>query len=174
MIRPRNQTEDLLLSITKICETLIKQTHWKPRETLEYNVTKPKETLSFNPSINLGLDSKWIIGLTSLEVYNSLSNITEENHKFQLYTDTFDEFSYAQLKDSVAETLVFQIFHSRIYNMKYKNQILSKLATEKSQTDGYMILFMGYARFSFRDFETYLRIVVGFDERTYSIDFKTL
>ena len=34
MIRPKNQTEDLLLSITKNCETLIEQTHTKPQETL--------------------------------------------------------------------------------------------------------------------------------------------
>ena len=27
MIRPKNETEDLLLSFTKDCETLIKQTH---------------------------------------------------------------------------------------------------------------------------------------------------
>ena len=30
MIRPKNETENLLLSITKNCETLIKQTHRKP------------------------------------------------------------------------------------------------------------------------------------------------
>ena len=29
MIQPKNQTEDLLLSITKNCEMLIKQTHRK-------------------------------------------------------------------------------------------------------------------------------------------------
>ena len=35
MIRPKNETEDLLLSITKNCETIIKQTHRKPEETLD-------------------------------------------------------------------------------------------------------------------------------------------
>ena len=35
---------------------------------------------------------------------------------------------------------------------------------EKSKTDGYIILLMGYARSPFRDFESYLRIVVGLDE----------
>ena len=34
MIRPKNQTDDLLLSITKNCQTLIKQTHRKAEETL--------------------------------------------------------------------------------------------------------------------------------------------
>ena len=36
MIRPKNETEDLLLSITENCETLIRQTHGKPEETLEF------------------------------------------------------------------------------------------------------------------------------------------
>ena len=44
MIRPKSQTEDLLLSITKNCETLIEQTHRKPEETLEFKMLKPKET----------------------------------------------------------------------------------------------------------------------------------
>ena len=41
MIRPKNQTEDLLLLITKKCETLIEQTHTKPQETLEFKMIKP-------------------------------------------------------------------------------------------------------------------------------------
>ena len=32
------------------------------------------------------------------------------------------------------------------------------------KTDGYIILLMGYARSPFRDFKSYLRIVVGLDE----------
>ena len=51
MIRPKNQTEDLLISITKNCETLIKQTHRKPQETLEFKMVKPRETFHFNPPI---------------------------------------------------------------------------------------------------------------------------
>ena len=35
MIRPKNETENLLLSITNNCETLIEQTHRKAEETLE-------------------------------------------------------------------------------------------------------------------------------------------
>ena len=41
MIRPKNQMEDLLLSITKNCETLIEQTHRKAEETLEFKTNKP-------------------------------------------------------------------------------------------------------------------------------------
>ena len=39
-----------------------------------------------------------------------------------------------------------------------------KLSTEKKNNDGYMILLLGYARSLFRDFESYLRIVIGLDE----------
>ena len=38
MYRPINETEDLILSITKNCETLIEQTHRKAEETLELNL----------------------------------------------------------------------------------------------------------------------------------------
>ena len=47
---------------------------------------KPRKTFHFNPHISIegtGMD-----GLTSLEVYKSNFNITEENNKFELYTDT--------------------------------------------------------------------------------------
>ena len=53
MIRLGNETKDLLLSITKNCETLIDQTHRKPEETLEFKMFKPRETFHFNPSIQL-------------------------------------------------------------------------------------------------------------------------
>ena len=43
MIRPKTETEDLLLSITKNCERLVHQTHRKPQETLELNMIKPRE-----------------------------------------------------------------------------------------------------------------------------------
>ena len=33
MIRPKNETEDLLISITKKCDTLIDHTHRRPEET---------------------------------------------------------------------------------------------------------------------------------------------
>ena len=48
MIRPKNQTEDLLLSITKNCETIIEQTHRKPEETLEFKMNKSRESFHFD------------------------------------------------------------------------------------------------------------------------------
>ena len=73
MIRPKNETEDLLLSITKNCETLIEQTHTKSQETLEIKMVKPRETFHFKPPIQV--EGDWMIGSTDLEVYNSIFNI---------------------------------------------------------------------------------------------------
>ena len=103
MIQPINETEDFILSSTKNCETLIEQTHRKPEETLEFKMIKPRETIHFNPPIHSKGD--WTIGLVDLEVYNSIFIMTKENNKFELYTDTFDEFSFEELKDEVEEIL---------------------------------------------------------------------
>ena len=46
-----------------------------------------------------------MIGLTNLEKYNCIFNIKEQNDKFELYTDNFDEFSFDELKDEVEEIL---------------------------------------------------------------------
>ena len=81
MIRPKNETVSLLLSITKNCETLIEQTHRKPEETLEFKLNKSRESFHFKPPIQIKGD--WMLGLTDLEVYNSIFNITEENNKFK-------------------------------------------------------------------------------------------
>ena len=65
MLGPKNETEELLLSKTLNCETLKKQTHKKPQETLEFRLKHPREIFSFKPFNDLGLDSKWMVGLTS-------------------------------------------------------------------------------------------------------------
>ena len=106
MIRPKNQTEDLFLSITKNCETLIERTHRKAEETLEFKMSKPRETFHFNPSNQINGD--WMLGLTSLEVYNSIFNITEEINKFELYKFP-DEKSggvlYIKVRDEIEQGL---------------------------------------------------------------------
>ena len=166
MIRPKNETENLLLSITKNCETLIKQTHRKAEETLEFKMTKPKETFHFKPPISI--EGEWMIGLTDLEVYNSIFNITEENNKFELYRYTSNKFGFLELKDELEE--IFNI--SNITNEYLDDEIIGpriideyiKLSNEKKNTDGYMILLLGYSKSPFRDFESYLGIVVGLDE----------
>ena len=103
MVRPNKEIEDLLLSKTKNFETLVRQTHRKPKETLEFKFDISRETFQFKPPISI--ESYWMIGLLSLEVYNSVFNITEENNKIQLDTDVFEESSYAELKDELDDIL---------------------------------------------------------------------
>ena len=167
MIQPKNETENLLLSITKNCETLIKQTHRKAEETLEFKMTKPRETFHFKPPMQVIDD--WMLGLTDLEVYNSIFNITEENNKFEIYRDISNKFGFLELKDKLEEIL--NIPH--ITNEHLDDEILGpriidefiKLSIEERDRDGYMILLLGYSASPFRDFESYLRPVIGLDER---------
>ena len=167
MITPKNKTEDLLLSITKNCETLIEQTHRKPEEALEFKMTKPREIFHFTPPMEI--KEYWMLGLVYLEVYNSIFNITEENNKFEIYRDMSDKFGFLKLKDEIEEILDI----SHITDDHLIDEILGprnidefiKLSSEKKSTDGYMMILLAYAKSPFRDFETYLRIVVGLDEK---------
>ena len=166
MIQPKNETENLLLSITKKCERLVEQTHRKPEETLEFRMLKSREIFHFNPSIHTKGD--WMLGLIDLEVYNSIFNITEENNKFELYTDTFDEFSFPKLKDEVEEILnISKITEDQLEDETLAPRIAEtywKLRLDKTSHDGYTILLTGYAESSFRNFESYHRIIVGLEE----------
>ena len=51
VIRRKNQTDDVLLSILKNCETLIEQTHRKPEDTLEFKMIKPREMFQFKTPV---------------------------------------------------------------------------------------------------------------------------
>ena len=62
----------------KTAKKINTRTHRTPQETFEFKLTKPKEIFSFKPSIIRGLDSKWMLGLTILKVYNSIFKITEK------------------------------------------------------------------------------------------------
>ena len=165
-IQPKNETENLLLSITKNCEKLVEQTHRKPEETLEFKMLKSRETLHFNPPIQTKGD--WMLGLIDLEVYNSVFNITKENNKFELYTDTFDKISFEELKDELEEILkIPNITDDHLEDETLAPRIAEtywKLRSDKSKYDGYTILLTGYAESSFRDFESYLRITIGLEE----------
>ena len=44
-----------------------------------------------------------MIGLTSLEEYNPIFNMNHDNNKLEIYTDTFDEFAFGELKDELEE-----------------------------------------------------------------------
>ena len=107
MIRHKNETEHLLLSITKNCETLIQPTHRKA-DNSEFKLTKPP----------ISIEGSWMIGSTNLEVYNSVFNITEHNNKVELYTDIFNGFTFMEIKTSLKRFLILKRSHLNILKMK--------------------------------------------------------
>ena len=77
-----DKKESLLFSIAKSNQEIVENTHSKPQETLEGKMTKQKESFSFD--VPLQLNENWMMRVTSLEVYNTVYNITEKNNKLQL------------------------------------------------------------------------------------------
>ena len=162
MIRPKNETEDLLLSKTKNCQTLIEQTHSKPEETLEFKRIKPRETFHFRPPIQVKGD--WMIGLTDLEVYNSIFNITEENNKFELYNFPDEKsggVTYEKVRDEIEKNLEIENITAAdiqddiigpIINEEYKQQVTKRMKDEQ-----YMNILAIYTSSVFQDFGIFLR-----------------
>ena len=77
-----DKKESLLLSIAKSKLDIVENTLSKPQETLEFKMNKQKESFSFD--VPLELPEQWMMGVTSLEVYNTLYNITEKNNKLKI------------------------------------------------------------------------------------------
>ena len=161
-IHPKNKTEDLLLSITKNCETIYDQTHKKSEETLEIKMIKPKETFHFNPPIQVKED--WMLGLIDLEVYNSIFNITEENNKFELYKFpdekiggiTYEKVSGEIEKDwgieDITATDLQDDIIAPIIIEEYNEQV-----TKRMNDGQYMNILAIHTSSVFQDFESFLR-----------------
>ena len=165
MITPENEIEDLLLSITKNCETLIEQTHRKAEEALEFKMVKSRETFHFKPPIQT--EGNWMIGLIDLELYNSIFNITEENTKFQLYKFPDEKaggISYEKVRDEIERD--FDI--SDITAADLQDDIIGPIiiegyreqVTKRMKDDKYMKILAGYVSSVFQDFENFLRTEV--------------
>ena len=62
-----------------------------------------------------------MLGLTELEIYNSIFNITEENNKIEIYKFPDEKtggISYTKVRDEIEKTWIFQILQLPIYKMK--------------------------------------------------------
>ena len=90
-----DKKENLLLSIAKSNQEIVENTHSKPQETLEFKMNKQKESFSFD--IPMELPEQWMMGVTSLEVYSTVNNITEKNNKLKLFTteQNLKEYKFA-------------------------------------------------------------------------------
>ena len=118
-----DEKESLLLSIAKSNQEMVENTPSKPQETLEFKMTKQKESFSFD--VPLQLNEKWMMGVTSLEVYNTVYNITNSNNKLEIVLND------QQLKelDLDSEILVFVEDLYKSYFVKpYKyNEFIEKV-----------------------------------------------
>ena len=169
MIKSKNETEDLILSITKNCETLVVQTHRKAEERLEYKMIKARETFHFISPIEIKGD--WMIGLTSLEVYNSIFNITEENNKFELYKfpdPKIGGVSNVKVRDEIERDLNFSDITATdlqddiigpIIIKEYREQV-----TKRMEDGGYVNSLSGYRSSVFQFFGSYLKTEIGLVE----------
>ena len=75
---------------------MIEQTKTKPQETLEFKKDKQKQIFSFNPSINLLEEGKWLLAVSLFECTNSVFNITNENNSFSIIVPGHYETKSAQ------------------------------------------------------------------------------
>ena len=77
-----DKKESLLLSIAKSNLDIVENTPSKPQKTLKFKMNKQKESFSFD--IPLDLPEQWMMGVASLEVYNTVYNITEKNNRLKI------------------------------------------------------------------------------------------
>ena len=103
----------------------------------------------------------------------SFFNITEENNKFEVYRGGSGKFGFLELKNEFEEIpniphISQEHLQDEIIGPRIFDECL-KVSHEKKSSDVYMILLLGYTRLPFRDFESYLRIVVGLDEEDFQL-----
>ena len=165
MIRVKTQTEGLLLSITENCEILIEQTPRNAEETLEIKTNKSRETFLFNPPIQTKGD--WMIGVTDLQVYNSVFKTTVENNKFELHKfpdkksgGVSCEKVRAEIEkdleiSDITATDLQDVLIGPINIEEYRNQV-----TKRMKDDKQMHLLSMHIDSVFQDSKSYLRTEV--------------
>ena len=157
MIRPKNETEGLLFSITKNWESLLNELIRNHNKHLNLSSTNQGK-LSHSNHLLFRLDSKWMIVLTSLEVKKSICIVTEGIRKFEQNFDIFDEFSFTEVKDEFEEIFgLSENSHEHLQDKISGPRIIranKNLSSEKRQTDGYYMLLLGYVLPPFQYFQS--------------------
>ena len=106
------------MNIAKSNQDFVENTHSKPQETLEFKMNKQKESFSFD--IPLELPEKWMMGVTSLEVYNPVYNITEKNNKLEILLKD-EQLESLNVDTQPIENLeyLYKIFHTATLILHY-------------------------------------------------------
>ena len=132
-------------------------------------MTKPRKIFHFTPPVQI--NGNWMIGLTDLEVYTSIINITGENNKFELYKFPDEKaggISCIKVRDEIEKDLDIEHITAAdlqddildpIIIEEYKKQV-----TKRMKDDKYMIIGVGYVSSVFQDFESYFRTEVDLVE----------
>ena len=132
-------------------------------------MNKSRETFHFKPPIQI--TGNWMIGLTDLEVYNSIFNITEENNKFELYKFPDEKaggVTYTKVRDEIEKDLDISDITAAdlqddiigpIIIEAYKKQVSKRMKDEQ-----YMNILSIYIRSVFQDFESFLRTQIDLIE----------
>ena len=130
-------------------------------------MVKPRKTFRFNPPVEAKPKEDWMIGLTDLEVYNSIFNITEESNKFELYKFPDENavcVSYRKVRDETDRDL--DISDITVADLQDEIKTLDIIeeyreqVTKRMKDVGYMNIVAGFIRSIFQDFESYLRTEV--------------
>ena len=112
-----------------------------------------------------------MIGLTDVEVYNSIFNKTEENKKFKLYNFPDEKavnIPYTKVRDEIEKDLDFSDNTATdiqddlidpIIIKEYREQVTKKMGDVE-----YVNITAGYISSIFQDFESYLRTEVDLVE----------
>ena len=81
-----------------------------------------------------------MIALIGLEFYNSIYNINTANNKFEFYTDTFDEFSFEELKKELEEIITVSDITPYHLQHEKKDLVLFKLVgNQDSKNEALMV-----------------------------------
>ena len=119
-----DEKESFFLNIAKSNQENVENTHSKPQETLEFRMTNQKESFSFD--VPLELNEKWMMGVTSLEVYKTVYNITDKNNKLQILPE------YEQLDALELDTGVVPNMKKRYQSYDLENNKLYYKFIEKT------------------------------------------
>ena len=116
---------ELLLLIKKHTDTLIEQTKTKPQETLEFKMNKQLQTFSFNPSINLLEEGKWMMAVSLFDCTNSVYNITNENNSFSIIIPGHYQTEFAEKTiDDLNKLLELKSLELYVDEVKKRGNIL--------------------------------------------------
>ena len=108
---------------------------------MEFKLDKSRETSHFNPLIQIKGD--WMLGFTSLEVYNSIFNINTKINKFKLrkYPDEkAGGVSYEKVREEIEKDLDISDFTatdiqdgiiSPFITKEYREQVVNRMKDDK-------------------------------------------